>query len=72
MSHTKFSLVPDIFSSAVDRSWHFNKITPVEKMHKWGEKVDFSGSHNFQLRDGMRHEYSHWKYDSEENNLELL
>jgi hypothetical protein len=25
MSHTKVSLVPDIFSSAVDKSWHFNK-----------------------------------------------
>jgi hypothetical protein len=41
MSHTKFSLVPDIFSSAVDRSWPFNKITPVEKMHKWGENGFF-------------------------------
>ena len=48
--NTKVSLVPDIFSSAVDRSWHFNKITVVEKMHKWGES-GFSESHIFQLRD---------------------
>jgi hypothetical protein len=41
MSHTKVSLVHDIFSSAVDRSWHFNKIAPVEKMHKWGENGFF-------------------------------
>jgi hypothetical protein len=25
MSNTKVSLVPDIFSFAVDRSWHFSK-----------------------------------------------
>jgi hypothetical protein len=25
MSHKKVSLVHDIFSFAVDRSWHFNK-----------------------------------------------
>jgi hypothetical protein len=41
MYHIKFSLVPDIFSSAVDRSWHFNKIAPVEKMHKKGESGFF-------------------------------
>jgi hypothetical protein len=72
MSHTKVSLVPDIFSSAVDRSWHFNKITPVEKMHKWGENGLFQEAITFSSEIGLRHEYSHWKYDSEENNLELL
>jgi hypothetical protein len=41
ISHTKFSLFPDIFSSAVDRSWCFNKITPMEKMHKRGENGFF-------------------------------
>jgi hypothetical protein len=41
ITHTKVSLVPDIFSSAVDRSWHFNQITQVEKIHKWGESGFF-------------------------------
>jgi hypothetical protein len=31
---TKVSLVLDIFSFVVDKSCPFNKITPVEKMHK--------------------------------------
>jgi hypothetical protein len=39
-----------MFSSVVDESWSFNKIIPVEKMHKWGEN-GFSGSHKFQLKD---------------------
>jgi hypothetical protein len=34
MFHTKVSRITDIFSSAVDISWHFNKIAPVEKMHR--------------------------------------
>jgi hypothetical protein len=33
---TYISLFLDVFSSAVDRNWHFNKITPMEKMNKWG------------------------------------
>jgi hypothetical protein len=41
MSYVKVSLVPDIVLSAVDRSWHFNKITPMEKMHKNGESGFF-------------------------------
>jgi hypothetical protein len=41
MSHTKLYLVPDIFSSAIDRICPRNKITPVEKMHKWGENGFF-------------------------------
>jgi hypothetical protein len=41
MSHIKSSLVHDIFSFAVDRSWHFNKIAPVEKMPKKGESGFF-------------------------------
>jgi hypothetical protein len=49
MYHTKKYLVTNIFSSVVDKSWHFNKITPVEKMHKWGENV-FSESHKFHLK----------------------
>jgi hypothetical protein len=49
MSHTIFSVFPDIFSSTIDRSWSFNKI------HEWrkctnGVKMVFSRSHNFQLR----------------------
>jgi hypothetical protein len=40
MPHMKVSLVPDIFSSAVDRNWHFNKVSRVE-MHKWGESGFF-------------------------------
>jgi hypothetical protein len=43
MVHIKFSLVPDIFSSAVDIR-HFNKIIPVEKMHKKGESGFFKKS----------------------------
>jgi hypothetical protein len=38
---TNVSLVRDIFSFVVDRIWNFNKITPVEKMHKWGENGFF-------------------------------
>jgi hypothetical protein len=41
MSHNFFYLIHDIFSSAVDRSWPFSKITPVEKMHKLGENGFF-------------------------------
>jgi hypothetical protein len=41
MDHTKFSLVPGIFLFVFDRSCHFNKITPVEKMHEKGESVFF-------------------------------
>jgi hypothetical protein len=41
MSHTKVSLVPEIFLFAVDKIWHFNKITPMEKIHKWGENGFF-------------------------------
>jgi hypothetical protein len=41
ISHIKISLVPDIFSSTIDKSWHFNKITSVEKMHKKGESGFF-------------------------------
>jgi hypothetical protein len=37
MPHRKFDLFFDIFSSAIDERLSFNKITPVEKMHKWGE-----------------------------------
>jgi hypothetical protein len=41
MAHVKKFLVSDIFYSAVDRSWHFNKMTPMEKMHKKGESGFF-------------------------------
>jgi hypothetical protein len=41
MSHIKVSLFPDIFSFVVDKSWHFNKITPMEKMHNKGESGFF-------------------------------
>jgi hypothetical protein len=41
MYHTKNFLDPDIFSSVVDRGCPFNKITPVVKMHKWGESGFF-------------------------------
>ena len=36
MYHTKFSLVPDMFSSTVDINWSFNKITPMENVYKKG------------------------------------
>jgi hypothetical protein len=58
MSHTKLNLFPDIFSSAVDKSWSFNKIIPVEKMHKWGENGFFLEAINFISKIIMRHEYS--------------
>jgi hypothetical protein len=41
MSRRKVSLVPDIFSSTIDISWYFNKIAPVEKMHKNSENEFF-------------------------------
>jgi len=41
MPHIKLSLFADIFSSVVDWSWHFNKISLVEKMHKWGKSGFF-------------------------------
>jgi hypothetical protein len=53
MSHTKVCLFLDIFSSIVDKIWHFNKIAPVENGEK-GVKMDFSRSHNFQLRYRIR------------------
>jgi hypothetical protein len=44
----------------------------VEKMHKNDESGVFQEDITFNLEIRMRHEYSHWKYGSEENNLELL
>jgi hypothetical protein len=41
MSHKKVFLFSYMFSCTVNKSWHFNKITLVEKMHKWGESGFF-------------------------------
>ena len=41
MYNVKVSLVLVIFSSIVDRSWHLNKIAPVEKMQKNDENGYF-------------------------------
>jgi hypothetical protein len=41
MYHIQVSLVPDTFSSIVDKSWCFCKIELVEKMHKKGESCFF-------------------------------
>jgi hypothetical protein len=41
MSNIKISLIPYIVSYAIDRSCHFNKIAPVEKMHKNDESGFF-------------------------------
>jgi hypothetical protein len=59
MYHTKFSSVPDIFFSAVDRSCHFNKIALVEKMHKKWWKWLFKEAITFISEIGLEHEYSH-------------
>jgi hypothetical protein len=54
MSHTKFSLYIDIFSFAVDRSWHFKKVALVENEQKMGEndffKNPYLSARSFDLR----------------------
>jgi hypothetical protein len=53
MYHTKFYVVSDIFIFANDRIWYFNKIAPVEKMHKKNESGLFQEAIIFNLDIGL-------------------
>jgi len=59
-------------SSAVNKSFPFNKIAPVEGSAQMGWKWFFQEVVAFSSNIELFHMNSHWKYDLEKNNLELL
>jgi hypothetical protein len=62
MSHTKFSLVPNIFTSVGGQSWCLRLFFTWEKVHKRGELGNIQLAITFCSMLKIEKESSHWKY----------